>query len=114
MDGRLSDYDIQKMNERIMNSLKYDETGLFADTYLKIYLKKFMNGKNVSFMELMENPDLQEYLKDVRTLYDSVNNSNAEETVLNNMKAAMDFYDLPSDKLTSEDVMSVVSSAKTA
>lgn len=112
MDGRLSDYDIQKMNERIMNSLKYDETGLFADTYLKIYLKKFMNGKNVSFMELMENPDLQEYLKDVRTLYDSVNNSNAEETVLNNMKAAMDFYDLPSDKLTSEDVMSVVSSAK--
>lgn len=43
---------------------------------------------------------------------DSVNNSNAEETVLNNMKAAMDFYDLPSDKLTSEDVMSVVSSAK--
>lgn len=112
MDGRLSDFDIQKMNERIMNSLKYDETGLFADTYLKIYLKKFMNGKNVSFMELMENPDLQKYLKDVRTLYDSVNNSNAEETVLNNMKAAMDFYDLPSDKLTSEDVMSVVSSAK--
>lgn len=106
MDGRLSDFDIQKMNERIMNSLKYDETGLFADTYLKIYLKKFMNGKNVSFMELMENPDLQKYLKDVRTLYDSVNNSNAEETVLNNMKAAMDFYDLPSDKLTSEDVMS--------
>ena len=50
MDGRLSNYDIQKMNERIMNSLKYDETGLFADTYLKIYLKKFMNGKNVSFM----------------------------------------------------------------
>ena len=49
-------------------------------------------------MELMENPDLQEYLKDVRTLYDSVNNSNAEETVLNNMKAAMDFYDLPSDQ----------------
>lgn len=112
MDGRLSNYDIQKMNERIMNSLKYDETGLFADTYLKIYLKKFMNGKNVSFMELIENPDLQEYLKDVRTLYDSVNNSNAEETVLNNMKTAMDFYNLSSDKLTSEDVMSVVSSAK--
>lgn len=112
MDGRLSNYDIQKMNERIMNSLKYDETGLFADTYLKIYLKKFMNGKNVSFMELIENPDLQEYLKDVRTLYDSVNNSNAEEIVLNNMKTAMDFYNLSSDKLTSEDVMSVVSSAK--
>lgn len=48
MDGRLSDFDIQKMNERIMNSLKYDETGLFADTYLKIYLKKFMSCDGIS------------------------------------------------------------------
>lgn len=37
MDGRLSNYDIQKMNERIMNSLKYDETGLFADSVWEDY-----------------------------------------------------------------------------
>lgn len=51
LDGRLSDYDVKRMNDRIKESLTYDDTGLFAECYLKVYFKKFLTNKNMSLLE---------------------------------------------------------------
>lgn len=37
MSGRLSDFDIKQMNDKIKEALKYDATGVFADAYLSEY-----------------------------------------------------------------------------
>lgn len=46
MSGRLSDFDIKRMNDKIKEALKYDATGVFADAYLSEYFEKFIADKN--------------------------------------------------------------------
>lgn len=111
MDGRLSDWDIKRMNDRIMECLKYDETGMFAETYLEVYLKKFLENKSVSIMELIENSDLSNFIKDVRTLYDAIKETDASSIILSEAKKAMEFYQLPCDKLTPFSVVELRQSA---
>ena len=48
MNGKLSDYDISLMNNDIKSALEFDESGLFAQAYLSVYLKKFLDEKSVS------------------------------------------------------------------
>lgn len=105
MDGRLSDYDIKRMNERIMESLKYDETGMFAEVYLKIYLKRFLEGKNISLLELISNSELNTFISDAKALYDSLMESDTEKLIMDEAKKAMNFYNLSSDSL---DILSVL------
>lgn len=104
-NNRLSDYDIKQMNDRIMESLKYDETGMFADAYLKIYLKRFLEDRNISLLELITDNDLDSYVSDVRTLYNSLLESDSEKLIMNEAKKAMNFYSLSSDDL---DILSVL------
>ena len=48
LSGKLSDYDIKVMDDKIKEVLQIDETGLFAEAYLGIYYKRFINEKDCS------------------------------------------------------------------
>lgn len=112
LSGKLSDYDIKVMDDKIKEVLQIDETGLFAEAYLGIYFKKFIKEKTVPLMDIIANAKMQEFAEDCRTLYQSILETGAEEEVIRNAKSALDFYDLESDKLSAENIMDIVMSAK--
>ena len=64
-DDRLSDYDIRKMDEKIKESLGYDQTGLFAEAYLCHYFKKYIKQRSFHLEEYITNASIKEYLDDV-------------------------------------------------
>lgn len=95
LNGRLSDYDVKRMNDRIKESLTYDDTGLFAECYLKVYFKKFLTNKNMSLLELITNKDADGLISDIKTLYYALEENDAEKQVLDEARKAMKFYNLP-------------------
>lgn len=95
LDGRLSDYDVKRMNDRIKESLTYDDTGLFAECYLKVYFKKFLTNKNMFLLELITNKDADGLISDIKTLYYALEENDAEKQVLDEARKAMKFYNLP-------------------
>ena len=95
LDGRLSDYDVKRMNDRIKESLTYDDTGLFAECYLKVYFKKFLTNKKMSLLELITNKDADGLISDIKTLYYALEENDAEKQVLDEARKAMKFYNLP-------------------
>lgn len=95
LDGRLSDYDVKRMNDRIKESFTYDDTGLFAECYLKVYFKKFLTNKNMSLLELITNKDADGLISDIKTLYYALEENDAEKQVLDEARKAMKFYNLP-------------------
>ena len=103
-NGKLSDWDIKCMNDKIKEALKNDETGLFAEAYLSVYLKQFIEQKSVTLLDLLENKELSLLIKDISSLHNSLKENNAETTILNEAKKAMDFYGLP----FSLDIFSVI------
>lgn len=111
LDGRMSNYDISKMNDKIQNALSYDETGVFAEAYLSVYLKQFLDNKKISIMDLLENKEVSAFVNDVKTLYEAVTESDAEKLVVIKSKNAMDFYHLACDKLSVLDILDIHSSA---
>lgn len=112
LSGKLSDYDIKVMDDKIKEVLQIDETGLFTEAYLGIYFKKFIKEKTVSLMDIILNTEMQELAEDCRTLYQAILETGAEEEIIRNAKSALDFYDLESDKLNAENIMDIVTSAK--
>lgn len=109
-DGRLSDYDIKKMNDRIKETLEDDETGMFAEAYLSTYLNKFLEEKKISLLELINNKELSSFVDDVKKLHTALKETNAEEVILNEAKKAMDFYKLPCN-LNAIDIIELRTSA---
>ena len=99
------------MNDKIQESLRYDETGMFAETYLSVYLKKFLDNKQISLKELLENEQLSEFVSDVQTLYNAIKKTDAESQVLAEAKKAMDFYNLACDQLDAFAIVELRSSA---
>ena len=112
LSGKLSDYDIKVMDDKIKEVLQIDETGLFAEAYLGIYYKRFINEKTVPLIDIIANAEMQEFTEDCRTLYQAILETGAEEEIIRNAKSALDFYDLESDKLSAENIMDIVMSAK--
>lgn len=112
LSGKLSDYDIKVMDDKIKEVLQIDETGLFTEAYLGIYFKKFIKEKTVSLMDIVLNTEMQELAEDCRTLYQAILETGAEDEIIRNAKSALDFYDLESDKLNAENIMDIVTSAK--
>lgn len=111
LSGKLSDYDIKVMDDKIKEVLQIDETGLFAEAYLGIYFKRFIKEKTVPLMDVIANAEMQEFTEDCRALYQSILETGAEEEIIRNAKSALDFYDLESDKLSAENIMDIVTSA---
>lgn len=112
LSGKLSDYDIKVMDDKIKEVLQIDETGLFAEAYLGIYFKRFIKEKTVPLMDIIVNIEMQEFTEDCRALYQAILETGAEEEIIRNAKSALDFYNLESDKLSAENIMDIVMSAK--
>lgn len=106
-DDRLSDYDIRKMDEKIRESLGYDQTGLFAEAYLCHYFKKYIKQRGFHLDEYLSNPSIKEYLEDVCLLNQALQESDAEKLISEEARKAMEFYGLESDKLTVFDIAEV-------
>ena len=81
MSGRLSDFDIKRMNDKIKEALKYDATGVFADAYLSEYFEKFIADKNFSVKEMLANPEIENFLADARLLQDALAESNSANMI---------------------------------
>lgn len=111
-DGGLSTWDIKKMNDRITEALKYDEYGYFADAYLSVYFKKYLEQKQVSLQELLENKQMQQYMNDVKMLYQEVQNSDSGKKIMDSANKAMDFYGLHHSSLEIFDIVELQVSAK--
>lgn len=106
-DGRLSDFDIEHMNEKIQEALGYDDTGLFAEAYLCHYFAEYVNQRGFMLAEYLQNASIQEYLKDVSRLYAALQKSNADKMIADEAKKAMDFYNLKSDELSVFDIAEI-------
>ena len=106
-DGRLSDYDIEKMNKKIQQALEYDQTGLFAEAYLSHYFNRYITERNFSLNEYLQNKDMTEYLRDVSNLYEQLQQSTAEKQIMEEAKKAMTFYSLPFEELSLFDIAEI-------
>lgn len=112
INGNLDDWDVKKMNDRIMESLHYDETGIFAEVYLSIYLDTYISGKTISLKEAICNDELSGYLSEIRRLHLALHEKDSAGIIMKRMEKAMDFYNLEYGSLTSLDIMEIISSAK--
>jgi len=106
-DDRLSDYDIRKMDEKIRESLGYDETGLFAEAYLCHFFKKYIKQRGFHLEEYIANPSIKDYLEDACRLNQDLQKSDAEKLIVEEAQKAMAFYGLEADKLTVFDIAEV-------
>lgn len=111
LDGRLSSWDIKKMNDRITEALKYDAYGYFADAYLSVYFKKYLAKKQVSLQELLENKQMQQYMEDVKNLYYEIQISDSGNQIMDAAKKALDFYGLQHSTLEIFDIVELQVSA---
>ena len=109
-NGRLSDYDIKKMNDRITETLQDDETGMFTEAYLLNYLNQFLEQKKISLFELVNNKELSSFVEDIRFLHNALIETDAESIIVDKAKKAMDFYDLPCN-LNAIDIIELRTSA---
>lgn len=106
-DGRLSDYDIERMNEKIQEALGYDDTGLFAEAYLCHYFTEYVKQRGFRLTEYLQNTSIKEYLEDVSRLYTALQESSADKIITDEAHKAMDFYKLKSDKLSVFDIAEI-------
>lgn len=111
-NGGLSSWDIKKMNDRITEALKYDAYGYFADAYLSVYFKKYLEKKQVSLQELLQNKQMQQYMDDVKLLYQEIQNSDSGKKIMDSANKAMDFYGLHHSSLEIFDIVELQVSAK--
>lgn len=111
LDGRLSDYDIKKMNDRIIEALKYDNTGIFTTAYLSIYLDQFLKNKKVTLIDMLNNQELYDYIEDIKILYNDVKEDKAEDKIKAEAKSAMSHYNRDCN-LDTLSIMEIKSSAE--
>ena len=111
LDGKLSDYDIEKMNNKILEALSYDETGLFAESYLKVFFTQYLKNKDLSLYELITNNNMSDYIRDIKTLYKALIEDDAETVAMEEAKKIMDFYNLSMSELNLSDIAELRTSA---
>lgn len=100
MSGRLSDFDIKRMNDKIKEALKYDATGIFADAYLSEYFEKFIADKSFSVKEMLANPETESFLADARLLQDALIESDSANMIKSDAEKAMNFYGMSAEELS--------------
>lgn len=100
MSGRLSDFDIKRMNDKIKEALKYDATGVFADAYLSEYFEKFIADKSFSVKEMLANPETESFLADARLLQNALAESDSANMIKSDAEKAMNFYGMSAEELS--------------
>lgn len=112
MSGRLSDFDIKRMNDKIKEALKYDATGIFADAYLSEYFDKFIADKSFSVKEMLENSETEGFLADARLLQKALAESDSANMIKSDAEKAMSFYGMSTEELSLADIIEVRTSAE--
>lgn len=112
MDGKLSRWDIEQMNERIKEALSFDKSGMFADAYLGVYFDQFIKDQEMTLDKLLTDPEVESYLRDTRTLYQTLKESDSANIIMADARKAMNFYGLSSDDLTVFDIVETRTSAE--
>lgn len=112
MSGRLSDFDIKQMNDKIKEALKYDATGIFADAYLSEYFEKFIADKNFSVKEMLANPETESFLADAKILQDALAESDSANMIRSDAEKAMNFYGMSAEELSLSDIIEIRTSAE--
>lgn len=112
MSGRLSDFDIKQMNDKIKEALKYDATGVFADAYLSEYFDKFIADKSFSVKEMLENPETENFLADAKLLQIALAESDSANMIRSDAEKAMSFYGMSAEELSLADIIEVRTSAE--
>lgn len=112
LDGSLTDYDVKEMNDKITDSMQYDETGAFADAYLSIFFDEYISRKKVPLKNLIIDMEYWNYLEDLKLLYTALQERDSTGIIMDRMRKAMDFYKLEYDTMNVKDVMEIISSAK--
>ena len=93
LDDSLSSFDIKHMDDRIKDALSYDETGLFAEAYLIVYFRKYLQSCKMPLADITD-PVNKEFIQDVSLLQEELSKSTACEDILEVSNNAMAFYDL--------------------
>lgn len=112
MSGRLSDFDIKRMNDKIKEALKYDATGVFADAYLSEYFEKFIADKSFSVKEMLANPETESFLADAKILQDALAESDSANMIKSDAEKAMNFYGMSAEELSLSDIIKIRTSAE--
>lgn len=108
----LSDYDISEMNAKIQKSLDYDATGRFAEAYLSLSFKQYLKKRKIDAYQLMIDPSVKQYISDLEKLHHAIQEENVDVEIMNDMKKAMDHYQLESNRLDLFDVVELHTSAQ--
>lgn len=110
--GKLSDFDIKRMNDKIKEALKYDATGVFADAYLSEYFEKFITDKSFSVKEILDNPEIENFLADARLLQNALAESDSANMIRSDAEKAMNFYGMSAEELSLSDIIKIRTSAE--
>lgn len=112
MSGRLSNFDIKQMNDKIKEALKYDATGVFADAYLSEYFEKFIADKNFSVKEMLANPETESFIADAKILQDALAESDSANMIKSDAEKAMNFYGMSAEDLSLSDIIEIRTSTE--
>ncbi|MCI5509307.1 MAG: hypothetical protein MR436_02460 [Eubacterium sp.] len=110
-DGRLSSWDIERMNNHIKEALDYDESGLFAEAYLTVYFEEYIKKRQMTLCEILTNEQVKEFMTDAGELYRELKRSDCSNRIMKEACQVMDFYGLNHDQLGIFDVAELRTSA---
>ncbi|MCQ4924982.1 hypothetical protein NE686_17915 [Tissierella carlieri] len=115
-DGRLSDWDIKKMNDKLMEVIKYDVDGIFTKIFLKKYFDEFLKGKSLNIFEYLDKKEhFEKFISECEKLKIALNKDNtSEELILDETYQAMKFYGINNTDLTIFDIAYLKMSARTS
>lgn len=109
LDGRLSDWDIKKMNDKLMEVVKYDVDGVYTKIFLKKYFDEFLRGKSVTFLNYLDDKELYtNFFTECEKLKLALNEDNtSEKLIIDETHQAMKFYGINYMEISVFDIVDI-------
>ena len=113
LDGKLSEWDIKKMNKKLTEVSKYDIDGIYTNIYLKEYFNEFLKGKSFSFYEYLDKKiECVDFLNTCEKLKNALSNNNdIEMKLLDETRKAIQHYNIKDYELDIFDIVNLKISA---
>lgn len=114
MDGKLSRWDIEKMNKKIQEALAQDASGLLVNILLRKYLDEYLKDQSITILEFIEKKDeYEKFVEKCFALKEALVETEDEIALKEHTQNAIRFYNYKYDEtLEMYDIAMIYMSAK--
>lgn len=115
MSGKLSDWDIKKMNDKLMEVVKYDtDEATYTNIFLREYFNEFLKGKSVSFYEYLDKKNQHEvFFLECLRLKDALNEDiESEKSLIEEAQRVIEHYAIKESPINIFDIAYLKISAR--